>query len=131
MDRKNSTSATLFKDCTSCNVSWITHEIFLSDPDIEIIGYQVNYKYLQLGYFLFNHSPCKTTFSIPAGVFKHLYNNKPVYKERLTNTEACPEYCLNDSDLRPCPNKCECSYVREIIQIIKKWNKLERSTIKR
>ena len=41
-------------------------------------------------------------------------------------TTECPEFCLHKSELRPCPAKCECAYVREIIQVIKDWPKKKR-----
>jgi hypothetical protein len=41
----------------------------------------------------------------------------------LTGTAECPEFCLHRSKLNPCPAKCECAYIREIIQAIKNWPK--------
>lgn len=93
----------------------------MEDPALNLIGYQVNFDYLEEGFFLFNHH-CNTTLAIRAGEFKDLYTG-PIFSERLTNTDECPEYCLHKEELRPCPAKCECAYIREIIQIIKSWTK--------
>ena len=114
----------IFKKCTCCGHTWTTREDFLSDPMIEIIGYQVRFDNLKLGFFLFLHNvpECGTTLTIKAGEFSDLYDG-PIYEEPLTNTGECPEYCLNKEDLRPCPAKCACAYVREVSQIIKNWTK--------
>jgi hypothetical protein len=98
--------------------------MFLSDPAIEIVGYQVNFNQLELGYFLFNHlvDACGTTMAVEALNFKDLYEG-PVYSKPLTNTDQCLEYCLNRYDLRHCPTECECAWAREIIQIILHWRK--------
>ena len=114
----------VFKKCTCCGHTWTTREDFLSDPTIVIIGYQVRFDKPDLGFLLFNHlvRDCETTMAIKAGEFSDLYDG-PIYEESLTNTGECPEYCLNKEDLRPCPAKCACAYVREVIQIIKYWTK--------
>ena len=116
--------AQAFKECPCCGKPWLTREMFLSDPAIEIVGYQVTFNELELGYFLFNHlvDDCGTTMAVEAGDFKDLYNG-PIYSNPLTNTEQCLEYCLNKYDLRPCTAECVCAWTREIIQIILHWRK--------
>jgi len=84
-----------------------------------MIGYQVDFEELMAGLFLFNHI-CGTTLSIKAGDFQDLYDG-PLFVERLRGTEKCEDHCLHKSDLRPCPTKCECTYVREIVQVILNW----------
>jgi hypothetical protein len=111
-----------FKQCPSCGEVWQTQQDFLDDNNLTIIGYQVNFVNLELGYFLFNHDKCRTTLSIVAESFRNLHTG-PIFKERKTQTTECPEYCLKQSILEPCPTHCECSYVREIIQIIRNWHK--------
>jgi len=111
-----------FKQCPNCGEIWTTQQSFLDDKNLNIIGYQVNFLELELGFFLFNHSSCRTTLSLLAESFRNLYNG-PVYKERKTQTAECPEYCLKKSVLDPCPARCECAYVREIIQIIRNRHK--------
>ena len=113
--------STVFKKCTVCGFQWALLDDFLRDPNIVIIGYQVLFENLTEGLFLFNHS-CKGTLAISAGVFSDLYDG-PIFTERATGSEDCPSYCLNKDELRPCPVQCECAYVREIIQVIKNYQK--------
>lgn len=88
-----------------------------------MIGYQVHFDELVAGLFLFDHN-CGTTFSIQAGSFQDLYDG-PMFIEKLTGTEECGGHCLHKDDLRPCPAKCECAYVRKIMQVILSWPKQE------
>lgn len=113
-----------FKTCTICGIVWRTRDDFVDDPDIYIVGYQVHFNALTEGLFLFNHS-CGGTLSIRAGEFADLYKG-PVFQEQRTGTEECPGHCLHHEDLAPCPVKCECAFVREIVQIVK--NDKNRST---
>jgi hypothetical protein len=113
---------TFFKKCSCCESPWFTRDEFLQDENIELIGYQVNFSHLELGYFLFNHLTCESTIAIPAGLFKDLYAG-PVYAQRLTGTEVCQGFCEDVEVLEPCENQCECVYVREIMQIVRDWPK--------
>lgn len=111
-----------FKQCTLCGHRWHSRKDFLEDPSTEMVGYQVNFGQLDLGYFLFNHLECGTTLGIHASSFKDLYDG-PVYEDRLLGTEQCKEYCLHEDQLDPCPAKCECAYVRDILQTVRQWPK--------
>lgn len=111
----------LFKKCTSCGENWYKSSELLSDPKASLIGYQVSFSQLTEGLFLFNHS-CGTTFGISVSHFQHLYEG-PVYREAKTGSEECPGFCLIEEELRPCPVKCECAFVREVMQIIRFWPK--------
>ena len=117
----------IFKECTCCKNPWNSREEFLCDSKLDFIGYQVNFSDLELGYFLFNHMVCQSTIAVPAGLFKDLYGG-PIFAERKTNSENCPGYCLDRNALEPCSAKCECAYVREIMQIIRNWPKGECQT---
>ena len=110
----------MFKQCTKCKQIWQNRNAYLSDPEIHMIGYQVNFEDLQLGFFLFNHMSCATTLAIHAAQFIDLYEG-PVYSQSKTGTDECDEHCLHKNDLEPCGSQCECAYVREIIQIVKSW----------
>lgn len=110
----------MFKRCTMCKKTWEERDAFLADPEINIIGYQVNFEELQLGYFLFNHMTCQTTLAIHAAHFVDFYRG-PVYAERKTGTAECNQHCLQKNDLDLCAAKCECAYVREIIQMVREW----------
>ena len=111
-----------FKQCTSCGFRWSTRDQFLEDPDIELVGYQVNFVELLAGFFLFNHS-CGTTLAVLSEAFEDLYDG-PVFSERATGSEQCQEHCLHENDLSPCPVQCECGFVPEIIQNVKSCPKL-------
>lgn len=106
-----------FKQCPLCGLEWPTRNRFLEDPDIELVGYQVNFVELLAGFFLFNHS-CGTTLAVLTEAFEDLYAG-PVFSERATGTEECPEHCIHEDDLSPCPAQCECAFVREIMQAVK------------
>ena len=107
-----------FKACPNCGFIWENRDDFIGDDSVSIIGYQVNFKKLHAGLFLFNHS-CEGTFSLRVDDFKGLYTG-PVFQERATGSDACPEFCLHKSKLEPCPAACECAFAREIIQILKR-----------
>lgn len=111
-----------FKECTMCGRIWESRENFLSDPQIIGIGYMVNFRELELGLFLFNHELCGTTLAIEAAEFIDLYDG-PVFVDRLMDTEECPEYCMHNSELRPCPAQCECTHVRQVLDIVVNWSK--------
>jgi hypothetical protein len=112
----------LFKKCPNCGFEWKTRGDFLIDPQLELIGYQCNFKELNLGLLYFNHS-CKGTLTVTAGAFEYLYDGQ-VFEERATGKLECPGFCLHKDELEPCPAQCECSYVREIIQIIRDLKQL-------
>lgn len=107
-----------FKKCQLCLQVWPEREDFIQDDDVLLIGYQSNFKALDRGLFLFNHS-CDNTLSIKAVEFVDLYDG-PVFEERKTGSENCPGYCLHQNDLRGCPAQCNCAYVREILQLLEK-----------
>ena len=112
-----------FKKCSNCGFKWKSRDSFLTDSNLDIIGYQANFKALTTGLLYFNHS-CQGTLAIQAYLFGDLYDG-PIFKERATGGEACPGYFLHREELRPCPAQCECAYVREIVQRIKAWQKKE------
>ena len=110
-----------FKKCPLCSFSWETRSDFLADPHIEIIGYQACFRELTAGSFLFNHS-CTGTLAIRVKEFADLYGGI-VHEGRKTETDECPEYCLHSEELTRCPARCECAFVREIIQLVRQWPK--------
>ena len=113
---------TMFKICHSCPCQWETREDFLSDPDIEAIGYQVFFENLKLGLFLFNHS-CGTTLSIEAKYLLDLYKG-PFHPDRKPGKrKKCPGLCLNENILNPCSDECRCAFVSKTLKILKQWEK--------
>lgn len=111
----------IFKQCKKCGSHWKTRSDFLNDTGITLVGYQVNFEELVLGIFLFNHT-CKTTIALNAGLFTDLYDG-PVFQARTKGEEECPGFCLKKENLSPCPARCECAFVRETIQIIKRMSR--------
>lgn len=111
-----------FKTCPFCATIWPSREAFLKDKEIQLVGYQVDFDELALGLFLFNHDTCKTTLAIRALLLKDLYKG-PIFTERQTGRESCPGHCLRTSELAACPAECECAWVRDLLQIIRKWPK--------
>lgn len=111
-----------YKQCPCCQNYWLTREELLQDASVELIGYQANFIYLELGFFLFNHLDCESTIAIPANRFRDLYDG-PVFAQRLYGTEFCQGLCEDIEYLDPCENQCECAYVREIMQVIRSWPK--------
>jgi len=105
-----------FKTCLVCKTSWPTRHAFITDEEIRLIGYQAHFAAAEKGLFLFNHT-CLGTLSIKAEAFTDLYAG-PIYTERKTGTEECLGYCLRQNILHPCPVRCECAYVREILQFL-------------
>jgi len=112
----------IFKKCTCCDFPWTSRAEFLQDGNTKLVGYQANFCQLELGYFLFNHLTCQSTIAIPAGLFKDMYDG-PLFSQRLTGTEVCQGFCEDMDAIEPCDAQCECAYVREIMQIIRKWPK--------
>ena len=110
-----------FKTCQTCDHTWNTRDSFLNDPGLKLIGYQVYFEDLTAGLFLFSHS-CKETLTVRVGDFSDLYDSI-VFADRATGSEECRGYCFLEHELRPCPAACECAYVRELIQIIRAWDK--------
>lgn len=109
-----------FKIC-GCTTEWLDRDAFLRDPAIRLIGYQADFTSPVLGLLLFNHT-CGTTVAINAEQFADLYDG-PIYDDRKTGTDSCPEHCLHRDSLVTCPAKCECASIREILQIVRKWPK--------
>ena len=118
-DRKKQSDA--FITCSKCYASWNDREAFLSDPGIDLVGYQAHFKKLVTGYFLFNHS-CKTTMALKVSQFTDLYHG-PIFMERKTGGDECPGYCLRENCMEACPAECECAYIRHILMLLHKWPK--------
>jgi len=114
----------MFKKCTGCGHHWAKRENFISDPQVQLIGYQVNFDELDSGYFLFNHlNPiCLTTLALHTGIFRDLYCGEVTHL-RETGTIKCTGYCLHPDNMKVCSAKCECNFVREVMQVVLKWPK--------
>jgi len=115
-----------FKTCPLCNEQWLTREDFLSDPYLECRGYQVNLDMLHEGLFLFVHTKegCGTDMAININAFLGLHFGKK-YFDRKAFTSACPGHCFDKDDINPCSEACECAFIRDLLQVIRKWPKRE------
>lgn len=111
----------MFKKCSLCHHVWQEREDFLADPDLEIIGYQVCFEGVKEGLFLFNHR-CETTIAVRVHAFDDLYMGVR-YDFAATDTDKCSGFCLHMEELSACNVHCKYAYVRDIIQIIRKWPK--------
>jgi len=109
-----------FKICPSCKTVWPTMEDYLSDPELNVVGYQVAFDDLLGGLFIFNHfhNDCGTSMAIPVKKFVSL-SELPILNKRIECPEKCPGLCMHADELGPCPVKCECTWVREVLQTIK------------
>ncbi len=113
-----STTSAPFKVC-SCGANWPTREAFLADAGVRLVGYQVDFEALHLGLLLFNHLPCRTTLALEAGRFRDLAKG-PVYLECATGGAECPGHCLHQDNLEACPARCECAWVRDVLDRVRR-----------
>jgi hypothetical protein len=113
-----------FKICSNCGAEWATLNDFLNDPAIKLIGYQANFCDLPNGLFLFAHQTpgCGTSLGLYVSGFLKI-TARPLFATSTCRPKTCPERCLHQDDLNPCPELCECSWVREVMQIIRDWDK--------
>jgi hypothetical protein len=111
----------VFKKCPSCFTSWATRNDFLRDGSLELNGYKADFQKLEYGLFFFTHkvADCFSTMALEAGDFLDLYTGT-IYLESKTLTDECPRYCIDEKQLNRCEAKCECAFVREVLQIVKK-----------
>ena len=116
-----------FKTCTNCGRHWGTREEFLGDRDVAAVGYQPLPRDRTLGFFLFQYNRCGTTLAIHAGVLTDLFDGPVFDCRRRTEQDNCTGDCTGDCVLieKPpsCSDGCECTYVREVLQVIDDWPK--------
>lgn len=112
-----------FKKCPLCGHRWETRTDLLADSDVVLVGYQAFTENPAEGMLLFNHETCGTTMALAVAQFADLHDG-PVYSARLTGSEVCPRHCFDERDLRPCPNNCIGAWVRDVLQIVRKWPKV-------
>ena len=111
-----------FKKCTACAKIWRSCSEFLSDPELLLAGYQTNFLDPGKGFFVFHHNApgCGTTLGVAADAFSELYS-LPLMIDRPKNIDE--QDCLYHSNFMPRPARCECEYVRAMVEIIKNWRK--------
>ncbi len=106
----------------------MSRDDFLSDPEIKLLGYQVDFDELKLGIILFNHEVCFDTLGVRVADFADLQSG-PVFREKKNGSEDCPGYCLHECNLSPCPVQCECAWVRDVLQLLSRWPKHDDSAV--
>jgi hypothetical protein len=113
-----------FKTCSKCALEWDTREEFLADPCVQLNGYQVNFLKLGEGLFLFTHkSPsCGTTLALHARQFIDMHDG-PIFENALRGSPECMGLCNRSDSLDPCQAKCECAFVRDVLQRVLGWPK--------
>jgi hypothetical protein len=113
-----------FKVCTNCGEVWQDRDIFLTDPDLHLEGYQVNFMALGEGLFLFTHrtEECGSTIAITADRFTDMHDG-PLFEENLNGKDGCDGSCLHTGIIDSCKAKCECAYVRDVLTKVKEWDK--------
>ncbi|HJO91829.1 MAG TPA: hypothetical protein QF753_00380 [Victivallales bacterium] len=113
-----------FKRCPNCDHIWNTRDELLSDNNVILKGYLLGFSELRASLIYFDHNEhdCNSTFSLKIEYFKDLIP-ETTFTSKVIIPETCPEYCLRKYDLTPCVHNCECSYVRNVLEIIKHWNK--------
>lgn len=109
----------VFKTCPNCKQIWVTQDGFLADKSVELNGYKADFENLEYGLFFFTHCKdgCFSTITIEVEDFMNLYGG-PYYSESKAGSEECPGYCLDIDQLDRCEARCECAFVRHVIQII-------------
>ncbi|RJX31212.1 MAG: hypothetical protein C4531_08465 [Desulfurivibrio sp.] len=108
-----------FKICTACGKKWVNQALFLVDPAISLVGYQVAFEAREAGYLLFNHN-CGTTLAVAV---HHFYDLPHSLVDLHCHEKLSPEHCLNEDGEQDCQAGCECSQVKKIMKIIKLWPK--------
>ncbi len=111
----------IFKQCSMCKTEWFSRDDFINDCSLHLTGYMANFDDLKLGLLLFTHdiSGCHTTISIKANDFLDLYKGVR-YTDFKANTNECPQFCIDKTELSPCDINCKCAFVRETIDLIKR-----------
>lgn len=118
-----------FKICSCCGKQWADQGLFIKDKELNLIGYKADFEKLEYGLFFFNHKrpECESTITIEALNFMNLYNG-PIFSERKFGTVECPGLCQKQDQLGRCDARCECAFVREIINIIKELNGMAKKS---
>lgn len=107
----------MYKECSECRQSWNDRDHFITDSRVRLTGYRVDFADLGNGRFVFEHL-CGAILTLAVDELADLYGGS-IYEERRTGTADCPGYCLYENRLDPCPARCECAYVREMLQFLR------------
>lgn len=113
-----------FMTCSTCGKQWQSRDQFVDDPNIKIIGFQVNLEAPDNSLYLFNHNQpedsCGSTISIHVSHFLDMYDG-PIYNEIKFGSETCRKHCFKINDMERCNNSCRNAVAREVmIQILER-----------
>jgi hypothetical protein len=113
------TEQDIFKKYPFCGKIWPTRDAFILDTQLTVDGYQPDFECLEEGLFLFTHHQlnCYSTMAVTIKEFVDLYNGIR-YTERKTGLSECKGNCLDIHNFKLCKAKCECAYIREVLNII-------------
>ena len=112
----------VFGWCSACGHRWSTREELLTDPEIHLMGYAVNFESIGQGLFLFSHEVCLSTVGVEVASFLDLHEG-PVYEQLMTGSDECPRFCLEERNLNPCNAPCRCAFVRDVLTSVAAWKK--------
>ncbi len=107
----------MFKICNACGRSWVDRDEFLSSGELELLGYQADFKNPRNGLVLINHT-CGNTLALRVSLLEDLYTG-PRHPEPQLDTEFCSRYCLDKRNVERCAAPCAYAFVREILQVLK------------
>ena len=109
-----------FLVCSCCGVSWDERDDILDDPQLDLVGFQVDFTGSSNGFFLFNHivEECGTTIVVEVDRFADLQSGAR-FEKNLCGKELCPGRCGRIEDLVQCDKPCRNAWVRELAIIIR------------
>ena len=112
---------TPFKQCSLCAATWQVYQDFVTDPELQVEGYQACFDDPDEGLILVTHrvKGCGTTLALRAKVFKRLYGG-PWWPERRTGLADCLRLCLDKGRLEECTAECALAWVRQAIKCLRR-----------
>lgn len=110
-----------FKKCHNCGYEWKEREELLTDPAIELLGYQVDTIHCKDGLILFNHR-CQTTLAIKLSLLGDLCVAK-ICPHKKNGRGYRPSASLRSKAFPAAPQTDQESHVSEILKIVRAWPK--------
>lgn len=109
------------KTCAMCSTDWPDLESFVTDPQLQIVGYQARFDRPNEGIVLVTHMRpgCRTTLGITVEQLRTLYSG-PEHTRRMTGAAECKGLCLENGCLEDCEAPCQMAWVRRIIQFMRR-----------
>jgi DNA-binding CsgD family transcriptional regulator len=119
----------VFRHCPTCLTKWSFRGAFLSDPEVEFLGYHPLSGGNPAGVMLFKHMGCGTNLPCPLEWFQPL-TNLPMLGGSCS-AGAGGDHCLGQGQdpSTPCPLRCVCAFVWHVTQVIRGWPRQKASGI--